>query len=779
MNKILDIAKIVIGWPLSIVALFFIGQLIVSQSTSLQFEFTPINILLLLSGITFFILYYLFRSIVWFLILKEKGHHLPFYEVMYLWELSEMKRFVPGNIWSFLGRTLLFSKMNVEKKTVWFSMFYEMQFLLIACLLLSLLSLPLLFASVLANIPFQDQLINISVVFTILIVFLFGIHQRITYFQNKNHMLTRVFPFFRLQTMLLLTLFSLLYMICYGLGTYLTISAILYLPPTYLLSFIGFFVFTLLVGYLSFITPMGLGVREGMVTATLSFFVTVGSAATGAIFSRLVLIFSELLFLSFAFFWRRKELLSIKHLHAYILSFFIFLYTAYFSFASILRYENFYAGRFDLGNMDQTVWNTINGRFFQLTNPDGVETISRLAFHADFILVLLSPLYLIWSDPRMLLLTQTIILAGGAIFVYLLGKSILSNKMLGLVFALSYLLNPSIGHSNLYDFHAVTLATTFLLGAFYFLQSKKYIWYVIFLLLAGITKEQIWIIVGFFGIYTFFFHKKKLLGTTIAAFGFSMFYVLLWKLIPSARGAGHFALSYYSAFGDSPTSIAKNILLSPIQTLSTVFEKERLIYLFQLLIPFGLLSLLSPFYLLFSSVDLGINLLSNNAQLHQLYYQYTAAITPFVIIASLYGTRILRKRFPQIKTPILVIYILSCALYSAYAFGPLPGAQNPNLDMITRQKPYRFEVEKFVQSIPKNKSISASNNIGAHVSQRENIYTIPMGMESAEFVLLSLDDEYSLPSQEVQMSYVQRLKKDHAYQLVFQAGPFYAFEKKK
>jgi uncharacterized membrane protein len=54
--------------------------------------------------------------------------------------------------------------------------------------------------------------------------------------------------------------------------------------------------------------------------------------------------------------------------------------------------------------MDQTVWNTIHGRIFQLTDPNGTTNISRLAFHADLILVLISPLYLIWSSPEMLLL---------------------------------------------------------------------------------------------------------------------------------------------------------------------------------------------------------------------------------------------------------------------------------------------------------------------------------------------------------------------------------------
>src|ERR1035437_10917904 len=117
-----------------------------------------------------------------------------------------------------------------------------------------------------------------------------------------------------------------------------------------------------------------------------------------------------------------------KHRYAITLVVFITLYAAYFTTASFLRYDNFFTGRFDLGNMDQTVWNTIHGRIFQATDPNGTTNISRLAFHADFILILISPLYLIWSSPEMLLLLQSVVLGIGALFVFAISMSILKNK---------------------------------------------------------------------------------------------------------------------------------------------------------------------------------------------------------------------------------------------------------------------------------------------------------------------------------------------------------------
>src|SRR3989304_5843101 len=160
------------------------------------------------------------------------------------------------------------------------------------------------------------------------------------------------------------------------------------------------------------------------------------------------------------------------------------IYNIYFIYASFLRYENFYAGKFDLGNMVQTVWNTAHSNIFRLTDPNATREVSRLAFHSDFILILFAPFYLLWEDPRMLLLIQTVVVAFGGIFVFLIANHILKNKNISLVLALAYFINPGVNFSNLYDFHSVTLSTTFLLATFYFIFKKKYAYMLLFLILS-------------------------------------------------------------------------------------------------------------------------------------------------------------------------------------------------------------------------------------------------------------------------------------------------------
>lgn len=464
--------------------------------------------------------------------------------------------------------------------------------------------------------------------------------------------------------------------------------------------------------------------------------------------------------------------------HEFILGILIVIYVAYFTTAAFLKHDNFYTGRYDLGNMDQTVWNTINGRIFQ-TSSDLGTTISRLAYHADFMLILLSPLYLLWSSPKTLLLIQTIVLASGAIFIYLIARDALKNKWFALIFGFLFLVNPLLQYTNLYDFHAVALATTLLLAAFYFLIKKKYFLLTIFLILSGITKEQVWVIASIFGFPLLFQKSKK-----VKIFGFSLFiisliifYFLVSYIIPQSLGRQHFALAYYSDFGNSPQQIIFNMLLSPQKFLSTIFDTGRLLYLKQLFLPVGFVSLLSPVYLIFAVPDLLINLFSNNSGLRQVYYQYSANITPFIFISSIFAVKKIMKRFPKISKIYIAIYLLFFTLLSAYLIGPLPGARNPSIDMFIKPQKNKGAIGKILLKIPEKYSVAATNNLGAHLSHRETIYTIPIGIDKADVVVFLLNDIFAQPSLDAQKKMAEDLKKNKNFILVIEKDDFVAFKK--
>lgn len=530
---------------------------------------------------------------------------------------------------------------------------------------------------------------------------------------------------------------------------------------------------------------MGLGVREAVMIAGLAKFTALSTAGIVAIFTRIVLIISELIFLLLTVTWKQiknKYFSRIEHFvysnqYKTALIFFVIFYMLYFTATSFLRYRNYYTGRFDLGNMDQTVWNTLHGRVFELTNPNGTDITSRLSFHADFIVILLAPLYLLWQDPRMLLLLQTIVIAFGAFFVFNLCDKIVKDKNISFILSIGYLLYPALNYENLYDFHPIALATTFLLAAFYFLFEKKYTRFIIFAILSALTKEEIWLILGLFGLYITFVQKRKVLGGIFFAMSIFIFYYLVWIAIPSVRGSQHFALSYYSDFGQSPGEIIKNIIFEPQKTIGIILQRDRLIYLLEIFSPLGFIPLLSPFFL-FSITDLLINLISSNASLHQIYYQYTSAITPFIFISGIFGIASLKRHFPKIPNYCYGIFLTAAIIYSSYLIGSMPWSKSANIEMFTKPVVNRKIVDNFIFDIPKKFSIAATNNLGSHLSHRQKIFTIPIGIDKADIIMFLLNDQYAKPSLEAQKVMAQKMKKDKNYIEVFKEDNFIVFEKR-
>lgn len=790
-NHLYSLIKYLIGWPLSAVALFFVLRLVFAKAYEAIPNITSINYLFLFIGILCFTAYFFLRTYLWKYILADKGKHISFKKNALYWSTSELKRYVPGNIWSFLARTSSLEKENLSKKQVFSFLTFEAGMVALSSFVVSFFYLIEVFKT-------QDLQFLFRLCF-IFIVLLFIFSTKIYSLMFKNARLRSIFNFVLLQNSpfrnLKLLGLGILTFFMLGLGNYFSVISLYYLNLENVLTLISLFTFSYFVGYISLITPMGLGVREGVMTVGLSSYIISASAAVASIFSRIVFIASELIFLFILTLWNKSKVKIINRLedilanrkHEAFLALFIVLYVLYFATASFLRFDNFYTGRFDLGNMDQTIWNTLNGRIFQLTDPDGVNTISRLSIHADFILVFISPLYLIWSDPRMLLLFQTIVLSLGSVFVYLIAKHVVKDKNLSFVFAISYLLYPALGFVNLYDFHPVSLATTFLLAAFYFYIKKNYLLLTIFAFFSAFTKEEVWAIISLFGLYIFVKEilnktnknlKEALYGITLFIGSAVIFILLFWKIIPLFKGGNHFALEYYSQFGSSASEVARNILLNPLKTISTLTEGSRIYYLSQLFGPLGYLSLLFPILLIFAIPDLMINLLSANPQLHQIYYQYSSTITPFIFISAIFGAKILMSKFKILTSEKIAIYVFISTLVSLYVIGPIPGSMRPNIDMFTKRLENRAVIKKIIDSIPKNVSVASTNNLGSHLSRRENIYTIPYGMDRADVVVFLVDHGWSQQSIKEQKITIENLKNNPQFNLEFEDKDFYLFIKR-
>lgn len=720
------------------------------------------------------------------------GHLLDPRESLFLWSFTQLRRYIPGNIWAALGVATQYGKKGISKKDIGTFILWETEGVIIAGVFLSILAIPFVsrYYLHLNELQFPLTIGALLLASVGLIVYCYNRTLIKIKHGKVRTILEHIFPSFSPFDTLQSILYIFASFVFLGLGYFFVITSLTYLDPNIIWQFIGFFMLSLLVGFVSIITPSGLGVREGVLTIFLGNIMSVPLAAFVSLFCRLILIICEVIFIGIAYLFHKARTgklnhaiqYSMDHAHEVLLAFSFVIFSWYFSVVSILRFDNFYTGRFDLGNMAQTVWNSSHGRLFEFTNPNGVETISRLAFHADFILLAFAPLYLIWDDPRLLLLLQVLVVGAGAFFVYMIAIHFLKDKTLSLIISILYLLNPSVQRSIIYDFHAVTLATTFVLGAMFFIFKKRYGLFILFAILAGLCKEQVWAVTGLMGVYIAVIQRQWRVGIGTFLISLLIAFSLIWYIIPHAAGGlQHFALEYYSSSNEdssSPSDLIKRFIFSPNETYALVTQESRVIYLKKLLEPLGFLPLLAPIFLIFALPDLTINMLSSKSELYQIYYQYTAIITPFLFIALVTGLAWVLMKFTKIPKLFVVCYLLFVGLYGSYQYGPIPGAKEPNTDMFTKQYHHKNELNALLDSIPESARVSTTNSIGSHLSHRKYLYSVPFAMESADIIILDNTDD-NLPDPESDYATKSAaLQIDQGYELFYKDENVTAFKKK-
>ncbi|WP_161977360.1 DUF2079 domain-containing protein [Dictyobacter kobayashii] len=338
------------------------------------------------------------------------------------------------------------------------------------------------------------------------------------------------------------------------------------------------------------------------------------------------------------------SLLAQKRIAWLLLGLIVVAYVIILGDQSVLRYNVFKATAFDLGNMDQATWNTLHGHFVEFTNhsDNWYGAPIRLAQHVEPIFLLLAGLYAFGSDPRILLIFQTLMLAAGAIPVFLLArKSLPTLPLLAPVMVLGYLLAPAVLGENLFDFHPLTLVTPLLLYAVLALTYRKHVWFVILCILVAACKEEMGSVVALLALVAIWKYRIPRLGSIVFVGG------IVWTLLAFLVIKPHFNVGAqqdnywyrYEALGPTPVAAIFNILGHPWIIFGVLVTLDRLYYLASLLRSTGFIALLAPEWLIPTLPSLAINLLTSESFQHNGVYHYHAAIIPFVIIAAIHGTR--------------------------------------------------------------------------------------------------------------------------------------------
>src|SRR6266567_3009091 len=290
-----------IGLPV-VIAAFFLYKVHDYNWQILTADASRWNYWLLAVSFLGFILQELSFGLIWQAVLKRLGYHLNLRVCLRIYLASEFVRYIPGNVWHVLTRILWVSKYGVPRPVAFASMTVELITKLSAGVLIFAVSL--LFWRDVAAIQTILHGSPIIIILGILLILalLIGLHPRIL--NSLLNLALRVLKrdpivlTLRYSDILLITLAWCASWIIAGSAFYVMLLALWPTTPLAALPIcIGIYAIAWDVGFVSFITPSGLGFREGTVVALFLAlpFVPTAVAAVIAILSRLVSTLAELL----------------------------------------------------------------------------------------------------------------------------------------------------------------------------------------------------------------------------------------------------------------------------------------------------------------------------------------------------------------------------------------------------------------------------------------------------------------------------------------------------
>jgi uncharacterized membrane protein len=469
----------------------------------------------------------------------------------------------------------------------------------------------------------------------------------------------------------------------------------------------------------------------------------------------------------------------------------IFVFVAVFTVLSFGRHDALKSYLNDLGTYDQAIWNTLHGRFFELS-ASMIDEKNYWGAHFSPMLLFFVPFYFFLATPKWLLFFQALAVGLSALPIYWLAKEKLKSQGAGLVFLVSYFFYPVLHNGLLYDFHEVVLATVFASFAFYFLEKGNLKGFIVAAVLLAFSQEHMALLVLMMGLYAVVFKRKYSFGLLVSVIAGAYFFLTLTVWMPFFSSTKGLSLlvsdARYAWLGGNPKEIVLNIFSHPMKVAEVIFSFERLKYLFLLFIPVFALGIFSWAILIIVPIVL-IYLLSQNGMMHNISFYHSAILAPFIFFSAILALRHFFGDNEKLKKMFLGC-VLVTSIGSGILFGLSPLSLRYSADdyLPTEHAKKISEVKK---KIPTSASLSVQHNLGSQFSEREKLYRFPLGLEKAEFVLVDETDVYAKnPNQIFGFEYalqlpinewkgtIAGLKKSPDFSLIYSQDGYLLFQRK-
>jgi uncharacterized membrane protein len=258
--------------------------------------------------------------------------------------------------------------------------------------------------------------------------------------------------------------------------------------------------------------------------------------------------------------------------------------------------------------------------------------------------------------------------------------------------------------------------------------------------------------------------------------------VAVYVVVPHYAGESSIFYGFYDEVGGSPQGVVRMLFRDPGTVLAALVEPHDIVYVVWLGLPLLGLFVLSPGLAAVGLPQLLANGLSDFRSMTDPRYHSVAAVVPFLIAATVFG--IARLRLP--RRALAASAVLVCSAVLTLIVGPWARAvgQTPLGGRETVPPERVAALRDAIGLVPERAPVSASNSVGAHLSARRYVYSLPV-LGRAEWVVVDLEDPWVVSRGSPILtnhpdrirSLVLRLERDPAWRSVFERDGVVVFRK--
>ncbi|MBQ8029224.1 MAG: DUF2079 domain-containing protein [Clostridia bacterium] len=387
---------------------------------------------------------------------------------------------------------------------------------------------------------------------------------------------------------------------------------------------------------------------------------------------------------------------------------------------SVLRYTTYSSPNYDFGIFCNMFYN-MKKSGMAVTTCERDKLLSHFAVHISPVFYLILPVYWIFPSPITLAVVQPIVVFSAVIPFFLLAKHLKLSKNAVMFITIAFSVYAPLSTGCFYDLHENCFLVPFLMWMFYFFEKDNKLFMFVSAALVLSVKEDAFVYIVFFAIYTLVARKKYLTGSVLLVSAVAYFGICC--LILTTFGTGIMESRYSNlADGGSLIDAAKTIIVNPGYAIGEVLvtkdnDIRKFLYIAEIFCPLVFLPFMSKDFKRYILIlPIFINLLTKYPYQYDITFQYTFGISVFLSYFSLLNLADIEKEkqtklsFASVIASMMLFIMIVLPKTAAYY-----DKQQFNSETYD-------EITQALEIIPENASVTATTYYLPHLASRDVIY---------------------------------------------------------